>query len=229
MFWAALRRSRLAALTALIVLYGASMPILSNQLFRQIEQHQLQLTPESVAPSQAIVVLSGMLANIQGEKGVVPQFGGAANRFFGGLDLYHLGRAPKLVFTGGLMPWQGNQEPEGQILRRKAIELGVPASSILVSGLTHNTAQEAVAVRLQLADNVRHIILVTSAFHMPRAKRLFEQAGFVVTAYPVDFGVAAQDITPMDYLPNSEAFKKTDIAMREFLGRAFYALIAIRI
>ena len=59
---------------------------------------------------------------------------------------------------------------------------------------------------------------------MPRAKKLFEQAGFEVSAYPVDFGVEARETTPMDFLPSARAFKNTDTAVREFLGRVYYAL-----
>jgi uncharacterized SAM-binding protein YcdF (DUF218 family) len=229
MLWAAIKRSRVAALMAIMLLYVASMPALSDRIFKELEQHQLQLAPESLSTAQAIVVLSGMLSNVQGEKGVVPQFGASISRFFGGVELYRAGRAPQLVFTGGYVPWQGDQEPEGQVLRRKAMDSGVPASSIVVSGPAQNTAQEAAAVRLLLIGHSnKHIILVTSAFHMPRAKRLFEQAGFVVTAYPVDFKVVARETTPMDFLPSAIAFLNTDTAVREFLGRAFYALITAR-
>ncbi len=228
MLWATLRRSRVAALMAIMLLYVTSMPALSDRIFKELEQHQLQLAPESVPPAQAIVVLSGMLGNVQGEKGVVPQFGEGVSRFFGGVELYRAGRAPQLVFTGGYVPWQGDQQPEGQVLRRKAMDFGVPAASIVVSGPAQNTAQEAAAVRLLIGENVKHIILVTSAFHMPRAKRLFEQAGFVVTAYSVDFRVGVSETTPMDFLPAAGALVKTDTAVREFLGRGFYALITLR-
>ena len=57
-----------------------------------------------------------------------------------------------------------------------------------------------------------------------RKKILFEQAGFVVTAYPVDFGVEARQTTPMDFLPSARSFKYADAAVREFLGRGYYAL-----
>ena len=58
-----------------------------------------------------------------------------------------------------------------------------------------------------------------------RKKILFEQAGFVVTAYPVDFGVEARQTTPMDFLSSARSFKYADTAVREFLGRGYYALL----
>jgi hypothetical protein len=57
-----------------------------------------------------------------------------------------------------------------------------------------------------------------------RKKILFEQAGFVVTAYPVDFGVEARQTTPMEFLSSARSFKYADAAVREFLGRGYDAL-----
>lgn len=227
MAWAAYRRSRVATLLAVVLLYAASVPVLSDPLFRAVEQQQLRLIPEAVAPAQAVVVLSGMMVNIPGKQGGVPEWGDAADRFFGGVELYAAGKAPRLVFTGGLLPWQGEQEPEGQVLRRMALRFGVPANAMVVSGPAQNTEQESAAVRQLLEPGVQRIVLVTSAFHMPRAQRLFEQAGFVVTPYPVDFRVTVRGTTPMDYLPEASALERTDIAVRELLGRGYYALRAI--
>lgn len=227
MAWAAFRRSRVPALLAIVLLYAASVPVLSDPLFRAVEQQQLRLMPEAVAPAQAVVVLSGMMLHVPGKQAVVPEWGDAVDRFFGGVELYAAGKAPRLVFTGGLLPWQGDQEPEGQVLRRMALRLGVPADAMVVSGPAQNTEQEAAAVRRLLEPAVQRIVLVTSAFHMSRAKSLFEQAGFVVTPYPVDFRVEVRGITPMDYLPDARAFWRTDLAVRELLGRGYYALRAV--
>jgi uncharacterized SAM-binding protein YcdF (DUF218 family) len=224
MVWSAFRRSRAAAILSVLLLYAASMPALSDRMFRALESQQLRMMPAAVEPTQAVVVLSGMLLNAPGEQGVVPEWGEATDRFFGALELYAAGKAPLLVFTGGLMPWQGQQEPEGQMLRRMAQRLGVPASAIEVSGPVQNTEQEASAVRQLLKPGVKRILLVTSAFHMPRAQRLFERMSFVVTPYPVDFRVAVREATLMDYLPEGHALWLTDIAAREWLGRAYYAL-----
>jgi uncharacterized SAM-binding protein YcdF (DUF218 family) len=225
MGWAAVRRSRAVALLSVLLLYAASMPALSDRLFRALERQQVRLMPAAVEPTQAIVVLSGMLLHVPGEQGVVPEWAEATDRFFGGLELYAAGKAPLLVFTGGLVPWQGEQEPEGQVLRRMALRMGVPASAIEVSGPAQNTEQEASTVRRLLKPGVKRILLVTSAFHMPRAQRLIEQLGFVVTPYPADFRVTVREATPMDYLPEARALWLTDIAVREWLGRGYYALL----
>lgn len=226
MGWAAIRRSRPVAVLAVLLLYAASMPMLSDRLFRSLEQQQIRIFPTAVTPTQAAVVLSGMLRGVQGVQGVVQEWGEGADRFFGGMELYESGRVPRLVFTGGQMPWQSKQEPEGEVLRRFALHLGVPADAVTVSEQAQNTEQESVAVRKLLGPEVQRITLVTSAFHMPRAQLLFERAGFVVTPYPVDLRVTVREVTPMDYLPDARALWMTDIALREWLGRGYYVFRA---
>ena len=69
------------------------------------------------------------------------------------------------------------------------------------------------------------IILVTSAFHMKRAKKLFERRGFNVTAYKVDYKTApAPKLNFISLIPSANSLLKTEIAFREILGRLYYDL-----
>ena len=72
---------------------------------------------------------------------------GDSDRFFGGIALYKAGKAQKLVFTGGIMPWDKAKKTEGEVLKEYAISIGIPNEKIFVSKDVENTADEAVAVR----------------------------------------------------------------------------------
>lgn len=156
------------------------------------------------------------------------------DRFWGGIELYRAEKSPWLLFTGGWVPWQPELAPEGEVLRVWARSQGIPDSAIQVTSKVTNTAEEAAAVaallpKLRPLDSAKpnSIMLVTSAFHMPRAQRLFEQAGLEVLPYPVDFKVSARDtFTAMDLLPSAGAWQRTEMAWRELLGRALYAVRA---
>lgn len=222
MGYSAIKKSRLALVFSILLLYIASTPIVGERLFRSLEQNQVRLQPRDVEAADATVVLSGMLKTVQGKNGNITEWAGGVDRFFGGLELYESGKTPLLIFTGGLLPWQTGQEPEGEVLRRFAIRMGVSGDAVLVSGSALNTQQESLSVKKLLGEKVMNIILVTSAFHMPRAQMLFEQVGFNVTPYPVDFGVTVQDVRPMDFLPDAGALATTDAAVREWLGRVYY-------
>jgi uncharacterized SAM-binding protein YcdF (DUF218 family) len=87
-----------------------------------------------------------------------------------------------------------------------------------------NTAEEAVAVN-ELISPIKRIILVTSAFHMYRAKRLFEKEGFVVIPYKVDYKSASKNENlVMDFLPDAVSLKLTETGFREIIGRLFYLI-----
>jgi uncharacterized SAM-binding protein YcdF (DUF218 family) len=104
---------------------------------------------------------------------------GEPDRFFGGLALIKADKAQKLVFTRGKMPWDKAKKTEGEVLKEYAISNGIPSEKILVTKDEENTANEAVAVK-ELISPGKRIILITSAYHIYRAKLLFEKQGFEV-------------------------------------------------
>jgi uncharacterized SAM-binding protein YcdF (DUF218 family) len=173
--------------------------------------------------ADAIVVLGGMFNYVKTETGGLNEWGDP-DRFFGGIELFKAGKANQLIFTGAKMPWADkDQETEGESLKKYAIQFGVPDSSVKISGLVTTTEDESREVR-KLLPNTKNIILVTSAFHMPRSKNLFERQGFEVISFPVDSKVSFEATTVLDYLPEADSFKKSETGIRELIGRLFYRL-----
>ncbi len=219
--YGAIRRNPKVALIGIAVLYLFSTPVVSNQFIRFAENLAVKANPETVPAASAIVVLSGMLTSVASSGGSVKEWSDP-DRFFGGIELYKLGKSKKLVFTGGLLPWEKNATPEGVTLKKFALSMGVPEHDIFVTGEAQNTEQEASAVKRLLNQKKPSILLVTSAFHMPRAQLLFEREGFVVYPYTVDFKVDTSLMTVMDWLPNPHALYLTDTAIREQIGLLYY-------
>ena len=209
---------------AIGVLYILSTPIFSNNFFKLVEGsgNNDYRKPISVIDSaDAIVVLSGMLEiNEVGDSTYIEW--GDPDRFFGGLALFKAGKAQKLIFTGGKMPWDKAKKTEGEVLKEYAISNGIPSEKIFVTKDVENTADEAVAVK-ELISPSKRIILVTSAYHMYRAKKLFEKQGFDVIPYKIDYKSSRnKEITIIDLLPNAEYLKITEIGFRELVGRFYY-------
>lgn len=207
---------------AVLLMYLCSMPLISGLLFRALESGEVRLELQDAPQADAIVVLSGMLVWVKAKRGLVQEWNDP-DRFFAGVDLTSTGHAQTLIFTGGRLPWESGLETEGHQLKKYAQRLGVPENKILVTPEVQNTEQEAAAVKDMLKDT-KNIILVTSAFHMKRAKSLFENAGLNVFPYPVDFRVAASTLTVMDFLPSAGALGQTDTAIHEFAGIVFYKI-----
>jgi uncharacterized SAM-binding protein YcdF (DUF218 family) len=110
------------------------------------------------------------------------------------------------------------------VLKDYAITNGIDSKKIFVTKDVENTADEAVAVK-DLISPSRRIILVTSAYHIYRAKSLFEKQGFEVIPYKVDYKVARNSkITLMDLLPSANNLELTETGIREIIGRIFYLI-----
>ena len=215
--------SKKISFIGIVVLVIFSMPVVSNKLIAYLESDYELIKPSKVETADAVVVLSGMIKTIQTKNGLDYEWGGAVDRFFKGIDLFNLDKAPILIFTGGKLPWSIGV-PEGEYLRDVAIDLGVPKKDILLTENVENTDQEAKAIKkLLLLDNPK-IILVTSAFHMPRAQLVFEAAGINVIPFPVDFIIGAQKITFMNFIPSAGSFASTSFFVREMIGRTYYNL-----
>jgi uncharacterized SAM-binding protein YcdF (DUF218 family) len=223
MAYGVIKNNKRYSVAGLVLLYASSTFVIADVLFAKLEGQDLRIEAKDAPRADAIVVLSGTMTHVQGAAGPVTEWNDA-DRFFAGLELYQAGKAPRLIFTGGLVPWEKTSQTEGAVLKAHAQRFGIPEASIGVSAEAQNTAQEAVAVRAMLTES--KILLVTSAFHMLRAKQQFERQGFEVSAFPVDFKVRGKAFTPMDFLPDPRALGLTDMVVREWIGRLYYQLRA---
>ena len=215
--------SRKISFTGIAILILCSLPILSSELNAYLEKdYQLNRTSD-VDTASAIVVLSGMVATIKTKDGFAYEWTDSVDRIFAGIDLFKENKAPFLILTGGKLPWSVGK-PEGEYLRDVAMKYGIPKKYILLSENVENTDQEAKAVRKILSTDDLKVILVTSAFHMPRAKKVFEAAGITVIPFPVDFLSRAEKLTFMNFIPSAAAFYTTSFFIREIIGRAYYNL-----
>lgn len=208
---------------AIGLLYILSTPIFSNNFFKLVEGSEYRKPISAIDRADALVVLSGMLEiNEWGDSTYVEW--GEPDRFFAGMALFKAGKAQKLVFTGGKMPWNKAKKTEGEVLRDYAISNGITTEKIFITKDVENTAEEAVAVK-ELISPSKRIILITSAFHMYRAKRLFEKEGFEVNAYKVDYKAAGNStVTVIDFLPSAGSLAMTETGMREIIGRIYYSI-----
>ena len=216
-------KKRFFVFLAFIVLIVSSNPIIGNYLMQKLEHPYKPIPIITLKNSDAIVVLSGMLHQV-GDKNYNTYEFYDPDRFFGGLDLIKENKSEKIIFTAGQLPWTDNWQPEGFILKDKAISLGVSQTKILVTEKVKNTYEESIAVT-KLIPNNSSIILVTSAFHMHRSKYLFEKQGLDVIPYPVDFKTSNAKLSILSFLPNLGAMGDTSKFIRENIGRVYYKLL----
>tara|TARA_B100000674_G_scaffold494937_1_gene520818 strand:- start:248 stop:1000 length:753 start_codon:yes stop_codon:yes gene_type:complete len=218
-------RWRWPLVIAALLLWVFSLGLVSQSLWCWLEAPWQRRSALEAPQADAIVVLSG---------GRHPAPGPARlsewhdpDRFIAGLELFRAGRAPRLLFTGGVSPFSPGQPPEGQHYRQEAALLGVPEAAMASTPPVRNTADEAVAIRRLLPVGQSRVLLVTSAFHMRRSQRLFERQGMEVLPFPVDFQARGRWAGPLwrdptQWLPSATALYNSSRALRELLGRLVY-------
>ena len=216
-----IKRSFLLVISGLVLLIVLSTSVISSSIWRSLELEFPYRPIDQLTHADATIVLSGMLSFSESPYGLVTEWGDP-DRFFSGIDILKGGKSDFIVFTRGKVSW--NELPaEGDLLKVKAIDLGVDETHILLTSNVANTAEEAAAVKSLLdSAGLSSIILVTSSYHMPRAIRIFRSTGLQVQAYPVDFAPNQSSLTLLDFIPRADAFHRTSAALREWLGRFYY-------
>lgn len=125
----------------------------------------------------------------------------------------------KIVFSGGSASLLTTKPAEADVARGYLQALGVDPARILIDDKSRNTYENAVfTMELVKPKPGETWLLVTSAFHMPRAVGNFRKAGFDVRAFPVDYRTVglAELYQPFDKIP--EGLRRVDFAFKEYVG-----------
>lgn len=215
-------RRQLPHWLALFTLTVSSLPILSMQLTGHLERDYTPTAIDQVPAHDTVVVLSGMLRTIADGSETHYEFNDAVDRILAGVALLNANRAERLILTRGHVPWSVGV-PEGEYLADFVRDLGIDREQVSLTSRAQNTETEAQAVAEMVGLGER-IILVTSAFHMPRAEAVFAANGVQVTPHAVDFRAVAANTTIMDFIPSADALDDTSTFVREMIGRAYYWL-----
>jgi uncharacterized SAM-binding protein YcdF (DUF218 family) len=216
------RKKMWPLLIALVLLIILSLPIVSRQLIKFLEQGYTLISPNNVDTADTVIVLSGMIRTIKQNNEIYYEFSDAVDRVFAGIELLKLNKAQKIILTRGKLPWSLGM-PEGEFLAQFVKSQGINKNQVILTEVVQNTNDEAIAVSKILPKNSK-IILVTSAFHMPRAKTVFENQNLKVIPYAVDFRLGEKKMDVLDFLPQANAFKDSSFYFREIIGRAYYSL-----
>lgn len=209
--------ARCLVAASLALLWLLSTPYVSAHLLRLLEGAPGALDVNA-NPAEAIVVLGG------GSRLEAPEYG---TDTVGGATLVRLRYAARLqhatglpVLVSGGKP-QGNQLSEAQQMKATLEhEFSIPVK--WTEDESNNTFENArFSHRILAPLGVRRIYLVTHAWHMPRAARAFEAAGFEVIPAPTAYGATGRG-GALDFVPNAGALQASGQFMHEVIGLLWY-------
>lgn len=171
---------------------------------------------ETFPEVDAIVLLGGSMG-IETNLSQYAEMWTSADRVWQAVRLYKAGKAPKVIATSGMVV-----DTTFPLLR----EFGLPEEAIMKVDDARNTEEEAKSIDKM---GVKRILLVTSAWHMKRARLMFEKfaPGVEVVCAPADFEnsmAAARPFSVMNFLPDPAAFMGNSVALHEWVGIVGYKL-----
>ncbi len=209
------------ALLALVLACWTSGP---EAMLRSLEARYTAPDGGDLQNYHGIVVLGGALSSPElwqahRQVGLNDQ----AERMTEAVALMRLHPNLRLLFTGGNAGISGEGASEAERAKVLFDALGVDPSRVAYESASRNTYENALlTASMPGVDKTQRWILLTSAFHLPRAMGVFEHAGWNVTAWPVDYRTTAHDSWfdfSLHYGPGI-----WQLALHEWLGYVAYRL-----
>lgn len=200
-----------------LLLLILSLPVVGDGLLHSLEAEPLDL--QRAREAQAIVLLGG------GRYLDAPEYGGDTVGRYTLIRLRYAARLQRetglpLLVSGGRPGGQGLSE--GETMRR-VLEQEFKVPVRWVEGESNNTRENAeLSARILQAAGVQRVLLVSHAWHMPRAVESFARAG--LEAIPAPTAFTRPQLTPLAFLPNAAAMENSSNALHEWIGRFWYWL-----
>ena len=200
-----------------LFLYLCANPFISHLLLQQLEKEYI---PSAAVQGDLIAVLGGGALNgtpdIEADGGSLG--GGSMNRLIAAIRLEKRLHIPIIV---------SGEDPETAKAKEIMLDLGVLPENIIIDDQAHTTVMNAEHIASICAvAGFKKPIIVTSAYHMPRAVLCFKQAGMMDFAtFAVDYQTDFSDSSSYNkdmfvWLPTLGALKNTTTAVREYMGIA---------
>jgi uncharacterized SAM-binding protein YcdF (DUF218 family) len=197
---------------------------LGNWLLYPLEQRFPPWNEARGAPD-GIVVLGGPIDPDLSAAHGVAVVSGSADRVIAAAALARRYPNARIIYSGGNANLILSEAREADYASALFESLGVSKAQLTMERRARNTRENAEYSRAMAAPKAgERWLLVTSAYHMPRAVGVFRKAGFAVQPYPVDWRVGGT----ADFLLlrnfSIDGLASVDVGMREWMGLVAYRI-----
>lgn len=148
-------------------------------------------------------------------------------RVFTGASLWRQHQSAKLVVSGASLGYpQRSTNRMAQLMNEASVLSGVEQAQIIMEPNSINTREHPLeALKLPGVTSQTPIIVVTSAWHLRRAKQEFSKHFSNVAFFPVPSVINI--LSWQSFLPNAGALAESTMYLREWIGMAWYAVVDI--
>jgi len=209
-----------------LALFFLSLSPVRDALILPLENYYPQPGSEALKPGMPIVILGGGIRPGYPEGAPDRTFvpGDALARLYHGFRLYRI-TSGKIYLTSGRVFHDFSEDSEARAMANALVGLGVNPSDLILEENSRNTYENASMTAARFPELAgAPFLLVTSAYHMPRAMMLFHASGLNPVAAATDYKSEIEIVSPWSILPHGHNFSDSCKALREYLGMAFYWL-----
>lgn len=213
----------LAALAAVAILVAGLSP-LSNLLLFPLEA-RFPIDRAEKGPVDGILLLGGALdADDTTALGQIA-VNEAAERILATIALARRFPAAPIVISGGGGTFFADGTAEAPLIARYFEEIGIDPKRLVIEDRSRTTAENAEFTAALVRPKAGgRWLLVTSAWHMPRAVGTFRKVGFAVVPYPVDARTGGGAYLWRSFAYVSDGLRRLDVATKEWAGLIAYAV-----
>lgn len=175
-------------------------------------------TPQKNLPKHSCVIVLGGFSGAGGEDG--GRFNWAADRFITGVQLLKTGKAQHILISGGNGSLSPGNFREALWVNLQLKKIGIADSLILIESNSRNTLENAAfSKQLLIKHNLKPpYVLVTSAFHMRRAKMIFDKNGIAVAPYSCTYLTDNTHLYFSDFIPQADILANWELYLKEVVG-----------
>lgn len=208
---------------AIVLLAVAGYSPLGRALILPLEDRFPRWDAGAEAPPDGIVVLGGAVDEaLSAARGGTALTEGA-ERMTAAVALARRFPNARLVYSGGSNALFSPKGSEAEYAGRLWRELGIAPNRITLEDRSRNTAENAAFTKTLVNPKPdERWLLITSAYHMPRAVGLFRHEGFAVEPYPVDWRTRGPSAVGRPFGQVSDGLAAVDLAVHEWVGLVSY-------
>jgi uncharacterized SAM-binding protein YcdF (DUF218 family) len=219
---------RFVSIGAILLLIAGLSP-LGQALILPLEDRFPRANLDQPPPPTGFILLGGAESRLIGNARQAPTLNEAGDRIFETVILARKFPGAKIAFSGGDAGILYKSDSEAKGAAALLTSMGLDRERLILEAGARDTYENArylkdELTKLGLLGPSTRWVLITSAYHMPRAIGSFRHAGFDVEAWPVDYRTRGSADLTRPFFQVSEGLRRVDTASREWVGLLAYWL-----